>query len=221
MFIIYIKIWIIAFASLFQTDEPTFKGGATGLNNFIASNLIYPGFSKNNCIQGTIYVAFQVNKSGVVFNSTVQKGLGVDLDNEALRLVRLTNNKWTVPSNHNTNTRLVIPVNFSLKNYNCNERSSDQINQAIALYQSRLALEKAVINYYKNKAAGKANEQDETEIILLKNELGFDDKFIAQELKMAKQKIKQGDKEGACESLYFVKYIGSTAADLLIAENCK
>ncbi|TKC00957.1 energy transducer TonB family protein [Pedobacter cryophilus] len=221
MIIIYIKIWIIAFANLLQTDDPTYKGGTTALNNFISSNLIYPSFSKNNCIQGTIYVAFQVDKNGVVFNSKVQKGLGVDLDDEALRLVRITSNKWIIPTNHNINTRLVIPVNFSLKNYNCNERSSDQINKAIALYQSRLALEKAVINYYKNKAEGKANEQNEAEIIVLKSELGFDDKFISQKLKEAKQKIKQGDKEGACESLYFVKYIGSTAADLLIAENCK
>ena len=221
MIIIYIKIWIVALASLLQTDDPTYKGGITALNNFISSNLIYPGFSKNNCIQGTIYVAFQIDKNGVVFNSQVQKGLGVDLDDEALRLVRITSNKWVIPNNHNINTRLVIPVNFSLKNYNCNERSADQINNAIALYQSRLALEKAVINYYKNKAAGKANEQNEAEIIILRSELGFDDKFIAQKLREAKQKIKQGDKEGACESLYFVKYTGSTAADLLITENCK
>jgi TonB family protein len=221
MFIIYIKIWIIAFAGLFQTNDPTFKGGTTALNNFIASNLIYPSFSKTNCIQGTIYVAFQVDKNGVVFNSKVQKGLGVDLDDEALRLIRLTSNKWIVPAKHNENTRLVIPVNFSLKNYNCNERSTDQINKAIALYQSRLALENAVINFYKNKEVGQFNAQNEAEIIVLKSELGFDDKFIALKLKEAKQRIKQDDKEGACESLYFIKHIGSTAADLLIAENCK
>lgn len=221
MIIIYIKIWIIAFSSLFQTDDPTYKGGTTALNNFISSNLIYPSFSKNNCIQGTIYVAFQVDKNGIVFNSQVQKGLGVDLDDEALRLVRVTSNNWIIPTNHNINTRLVIPVNFSLKNYNCNERSNDQIKNAITLYQSRLALERAVTNYYKNKSEGKANEQNEAEIIVLKTELGFDDKFIGQKLKEAKQKIKQGDKEGACESLYFVKYTGSNAADLLIAENCK
>ena len=221
MVIIYLKIWIIAFASLFSTDDPTFKGGNAALTDFIASKLIYPGFSKSNCIQGTIYVAFQLDKNGVVFNSKVQKGLGVDLDDEALRLVRLTSNKWNITATHNENTRLVIPVNFSLKNYNCDNRSSDEINQAIALYQSHISLQKAVLNYYQNKAEGKVNEQNEAEIISLKNDLGIDDEFIGQKLKEAKQKIKQGDKEGACESLYFIKYTGSTAADLLIAENCK
>jgi TonB family protein len=221
MVIIYLKIWIIAFASLFNTNDPTFKGGNVALTDFIASKLIYPSFSKRNCIQGTIYVAFQLDKNGVVFNSKVQKGLGVDLDDEALRLVRLTSNKWIIAAPHNENTRMVIPVNFSLKNYNCDNRTPDEINQAITIYQSHVSLQKAVLNYYQNKAEGKVNEQNEAEIISLKNDLGIDDEFIGQKLKEAKQKIKQGDKEGACESLYFIKYTGSTAADLLIAENCK
>lgn len=221
MVIIYLKIWIIVFASLFNTNDPTFKGGNVALTDFIASKLIYPSFSKRNCIQGTIYVAFQLDKNGVVFNSKVQKGLGVDLDDEALRLVRLTSNKWIITAPHNENTRMVIPVNFSLKNYNCDNRTPDEINQAITIYQSHISLQKAVLNYYQNKAEGKVNEQNEAEIISLKYDLGFDDEFIGQKLKESKQKIKQGDKEGACESLYFIKYTGSTAADLLIAENCK
>lgn len=221
MVFIYLKIWIIAFASLFNTDDPTFKGGNTALTYFISSKLIYPSFSKHNCIQGTIYVAFQLDKNGVVFNSKVQKGLGVDLDDEALRLVRLTSNKWMIKGNHNENTRLVIPVNFSLKNYHCDSRSTDEINKAISIYQSHISLEKAVLNYYQNKAEGKINEQNEAAIISLKNELGIDDQFIDQKLKEAKEKLKQGDNEGACESLYFIKYTGSTTADLLIVKNCK
>lgn len=219
--LIYIKIWLLGFAGLFHADQPQFKGGTEALNSFITSKMIYPSFSKANCIQGTIYVSFQLSKNGEVFNSRVQKGLGIDLDTEALRLIRLTSTKWEMPTNHNENLKLVLPVNFSLKNYGCNERSSDDISKAITLYQSHLALEKAVLNYYKNKADGKTNLENEAEIIQLKAELGFDDQFINSKLKEAKQKLKQGDKEGACESLYFVKYIGSSAADVMIAENCK
>ncbi len=221
MLIIFLRIWIIGLTSLFNTDDPTFKGGNTELTHFIASRLIYPSYSKRNCIQGTIYVTFQVDKNGIVFNSKVQKGLGVDLDDEALRLVKLTSENWTVPINHNENTQLVIPVSFSLKNYNCDERSSDQISKAIDIYKSRLALENVVLNYYKNKEEEKLNQQNESEIIILKSELGFDDQFINLKLKEAKQKIRQNDKEGACESLYFIKHIGSKAADEMIAENCK
>ncbi|OAQ39123.1 hypothetical protein A5893_10670 [Pedobacter psychrophilus] len=221
MIVSFIKILLIGYLSFFQADQPTFKGGADALNNFITSKTIYPGFSKNNCIQGTIYVSFQVNKNGEVFGAKVNKGLGVDLDLEALRLIRLTNNKWEVPANHNENSRLIIPVNFSLKNYGCDSRSGDEINKSIALYQARAALEKAVTNYYRNKEQGNASDKNEAEILQLKAELGFDDSFIANKLKDAKKMIKQGDKAGACESLYFIKYIGSDVANTLIAENCK
>ncbi len=217
----FINILLIGFLSFSQTDQPAFKGGTNALNNFITSKTIYPSFSKNNCIQGTIYVSFQVNKSGEVFGAKVNKGLGVDLDLEALRLIRLTNNKWEVPANHNENSRLIIPVNFSLKNYGCDSRSGDEINKSIALYQARAALEKAVTNYYRNKEQGNAGDKNEAEILQLKAELGFDDSFIANKLKEAKKMMKQGDKAGACESLYFIKYIGSGAANTLIAENCK
>jgi TonB family protein len=166
-------------------------------------------------------VAFQLDKTGNVYNSKVQKGLGIDLDQEALRLIRLTSGKWELPANYDINSQLVIPVSFSLKNYNCNDRSSDEIGKAIELYRNRLALENVVTNYYRNQYEGKINQQNEIEIINIKNDLGFDDKFINDKMREAKQKFKQGDKEGACESWYFVKYIGSNAANEMIAENCK
>jgi TonB family protein len=221
MIVSFVNILLIGFLSLFQADQPTFKGGTEALNDFITSKTIYPSFSKNNCIQGTIFVSFQLNKSGEVFGTKVNKGLGVDLDQEALRLIRLTNNKWIVPANHNENSRLIIPVNFSLKNYGCDSRSRDEINKSIELYQASAALEKAVTNYYRNKEQGNTSDKNETEILQLKAELGFDDEFIANKLKEAKKMMKQGDKAGACESLYFIKYIGSGAANALIAENCK
>ena len=145
----------------------------------------------------------------------------IDLDREALRLVRLTSGKWDLNENHDEKLQLVIPVNFVLQNYNCNQRSAEQINQAKELYRNRLALENAILSFYKNKASGKANQADEFEISRFKAELGFDNDFIAKKLREARQKLKQGDKESACEDFYFVKYLGSTLADELIAEHCK
>jgi TonB family protein len=221
MLLIFFKIWLMGISGVLAPDQPTFKGGTDALNTFISSRMIYPTFSKNNCLQGKIYVAFQLDKTGNVYNSKVQKGLGIDLDQEALRLIRLTSGKWEVPADYDINSQLVIPVSFSLKNYNCNDRSSDEIGKAVELYRNRLALENVVTNYYRNQYEGKINQQNEIEIINIKNDLGFDDKFINDKLREAKQKFKQGDKEGACESWYFVKYIGSNAADEMIAENCK
>ena len=221
MLLIFFKIWLMGINGVLAPDQPTFKGGTDALNNFIANRMIYPTFSKNNCLQGKIYVAFQLDNEGNVFNSKVQKGLGIDLDQEALRLIRLTNGKWNIPSGYDTNSQLVIPVSFTLKNYNCNDRSADQINQAIDLFRNRLALQNVVLNYYRNLYDGKMNQKNEGEILQIKSELGFDEKFISEKMREAKQKFKQGDKEGACESWYFVKYIGSNMADEMIAENCK
>jgi TonB family protein len=216
-----IKILMIAFFAMVSQDQPTFKGGNGALDFFIKNRIIYPSYAKNNCLEGTINVSFNVSKTGEVSNVTVAKGLGIDLDQEAVRIIRLTTGKWEVPVDYNVNNKLIVPINFSLKNFGCNSISKDQINQAIVNYQARVALEKVVTNYYINKEKGMVNDKDEVEILQIKYELGFDEGFINSKLREAKQKIRQGDQLGACETLFFVKYIGSNAANDLIAENCK
>jgi TonB family protein len=213
-------LMITVFALVFQ-DQPTFKGGNGALDSFIQNRMIYPNYAKNNCLEGTINVSFNVNKLGEVTNATVAKGLGIDLDQEAVRIIRLTSGNWEVPENFNENDKLIVPINFSLKNFGCNDRSIDQINQAIVNYQARVALEKVVVNYYRNKEKGTVNVENEFEILQLKSELGFDGDFINSKLKEARQKLRQGDQIGACETLFFIKYIGSAAANLMIAEHCK
>mgnify|MGYP006166687107 FL=1 len=84
-----------------------------------------------------------------------------------------------------------------------------------------MGLEQVVTNYYRNKEKGTVNDKNEFEILQIKAELGFDDNFINTKLREAKQKLRQGDQQGACETLFFIKYIGSNAANDLIAENCK
>ena len=217
----FIKIFILVQQLLFSQYQPSFKGGNSELDNFIQNKMIYPNYAKNNCLEGVVNVSFNVNKAGEVSNAKVVKGTGVDLDQEAIRIIKLTSGKWEVPLGFNLNDKLIIPIKFSLKNYGCGDISKDQISQAIANYQAKLALENAVINYYKNKEKGLVNEQNEAEILQIKAELGFDDSFINAKLREAKQKLKQGDQIGACETLYFVKYIGSNAADKMIAETCK
>jgi TonB family protein len=217
----FIKIFILVQQLFLSQDQPTFKGGNSELDYFIQNKMIYPNYAKNNCLEGVVNVSFNVNSVGEVSNAKVVKGTGVDLDQEAIRIIRLTSGKWVVPANFNLNDRLIIPIKFSLKNFGCSNISKDQINLAIANYQANVALQNVVINYYQNKEKGLVNEQNEAEILQIKSELGFDDNFINAKLREAKQKLKQGDRISACETLYFVKYIGSNAADKMIAETCK
>lgn len=208
-------------SSLFVDDQPVFKGGPNKLTVFIYNNLIYPEYSRDNCIQGTIQVSFKLNQQGKIYHSEIVKGFGIDLDQEALRIVRLTSGKWTMPVNHDTTTSMVLPINFSLKNYKCEEQSKDEINAAINAYNSREGLKKVVFNYYDLKAKGKNNPTDESAIEDIKLQLGFDQKFIERLLRQAQQKLKQGDKQGACEDFQTIRLLGSDISTQFIEQYCK
>lgn len=216
--------WIVIglqFLFSLTAEDPEFKGGKRALFSFLANNQIYPAYSKDNCIQGTIAVSFKLNRAGKVYDSEVKEGFGVDLDQEALRLVRLTSGKWKVPASHDTSVALVLPVNFSLREFDCERLPQEEVKKAIAAYKSRLSLTEAITNYYENKAAGKPDAEEEITIIQLKGQLGYDEKYIDRTLKAAVRKLKQGDEESACEDFKFIKNLGSSKADKLIRQNCK
>ncbi len=220
---------LVSFSTLFAPSEkfigadeqPTFKGGQKSLTSFIDNHLIYPEFSKDNCLQGTVQVSFKLNKQGRIYESKIQKGFGVDLDMEALRVVRLTSGKWIMPANHDTLVSLVLPVNFTLRDFKCDQRSKDEINAAINAYRARLGLNSAIFNFYDKKAQGSYDQADEPRIIALKIQLGYDDKYIDRLFKQAQRKFKQGDKEGACEDYQTVRRLGSEMSATMIAQNCK
>ncbi|MHB1176835.1 MAG: TonB family protein [Daejeonella sp.] len=213
--------FLIQFFGYVAEEQPIFKGGQKSLVSFIANNLIYPEFSRENCLQGTIQISFKLNSQGKIYDSQVHKGFGIDLDMEALRVVRLTSGKWIVPANHDTLTSLVLPVSFTLRDFKCEQRSKDEINAAINAYHARLGLTTAIFNFYDKKFEGSYDPADETRIVSLKLQLGYDEKFIDRLLKQAQRKLKQEDKEGACEDLQTIRRLGSDKSEALMAHNCQ
>lgn len=216
-----LTIWMVLVGAWYQDEIPIFRGGQRALEAFIEEKIVYPGYSKQNCIQGTIEVAFKLTSEGRVVNTQVQKGLGIDLDDEALRIVRLTSGNWVVPKGFDTTNVMVIPISFSLTDYNCGNRTAKEIREAINNYKAQEELTGAITNFYAKKESGSYNAGDEQKIEQLKEQLGYDDEYIDQVIKQAEQKIKQGDKEGACEDLQFIKKIGSNRADKLIEATCR
>jgi TonB family protein len=198
--------------------QPVLKGG---LESFINSNIIYPAYSYQNCVQGNIRVSFKINKQGEVYSSKVSKGLGIDLDKEALRLIRMTSGKWSVPDDYDTTYVLIAPVNFKLNSDDCNRVSQMDMNRAIAVYKANEGLTEAIQNFYRNKAAGKYDASEEPRITALKKELGYDDEFLQEKIKEGEKKLKQKDRQGACEDFLFVKYLGSALADELLEKYCR
>lgn len=215
-----VSIWIGLLSSLKAEGVPEFKGGTRNLSSFITNNLIYPEYAKQNCLQGTIQISFRLTKSGKIFQSNIQKGFGVDLDLEALRVIRLTSGRWNVPASFDTTQSIVIPVNFILKEYDCNQRSAEDIQVAIAAFKARQDLTQAVINFYAKKESGAYSSDDELTISNLKQQLGYDEKYFDRMVKQGQQKLKQGDKQGACEDFNMVKNLGSDKASKLLSQNC-
>lgn len=217
---ILLSFLFLLLTSFMPGEDPSFKGGSQGLRNFINENLIYPHYSRDNCIQGTIEVNFRLGPTGSVRYARVSRGFGIDLDDEALRLIRLTSGNWRIPADYDTTSTITVPINFSLSNLNC-WRSDSEIRAAIEAYKAERSLSDAVITYYENKDKGGYDKAAEKKIAQLKDQLGYNDEYIGRIIDQAKEKIKRGDKTGACQDLQFVKKIGSDRADKLIKENCE
>lgn len=92
-------------------SEPEFPGGLDCLKYYLHKNLEYPN---NMCIQGKIYISFDINPEGVISHVFVIKGLGVEIDTLAIRLIEKMPN-W-IPAkcdNEYVAFRMILPVSFN------------------------------------------------------------------------------------------------------------
>ena len=213
-----VLIVFFLFVTSFAVAQPQIKGG---LEAFIKANLIYPPYSLQNCLEGKVTIAFKLTNKGEVFHSAIQSGIGTDLDDEALRLIRRSSGKWIMPAGYDTTSVVVVPVNFKLEGYNCANKSKAEIQRAIAAYQASEGLTNAILNFYKNKETGKYKKEEEARFVQLKEELGYDKAYMEDRIAAGRKKLKQNDKQGACEDFLFVKHMGFDLADQLIAQYCK
>lgn len=197
--------------------QPVFRGE---LESFVLKNQVYPLYSLQNCIEGSVSVGFKLNHKGEVYFSQVRSGIGTDLDDEALRLIRMSSGRWTVPQDHDSTVVIIMPIIFKLSGYDCAGKNKAEIQEAIRTYKSNAGLTDAVLNFYKNKASGKYTREEEQKIVALKKSLGYDEIYLNNRITEGKKKLKQKDRQGACEDFTFVKYMGSDLADELLARYC-
>lgn len=67
---------------------PEFPGGKRELISFIKKNLRYPSISNQYKIGGKVILEFKVDKLGFVQNIIVKTGVNVEIDNEAIRIIK-------------------------------------------------------------------------------------------------------------------------------------
>jgi protein TonB len=97
-------------------EEPAFAGNPDSLLYFISDNTHYPQAAIDKNVSGTVYVSFVILENGDVSNVKVFKGIGSGCDEEAVRIIKLTNGRW-LPGKQNGRAVKVfynLPVRFSL-----------------------------------------------------------------------------------------------------------
>jgi len=97
-------------------EPPRFPGGNDAMLRFLAENIHYPQPSRQEAIQGTVYLTFVINTDGSVDNARVLRGVHWSLDEEALRVIRAMP-EW-IPGKQRgkpVNVQFTMPIRFALE----------------------------------------------------------------------------------------------------------
>ena len=95
---------------------PIFEGGDAALLKYLRENLKYPDNTKDRGVQGRLVIGFIVEKDGSLTDVKVLRHVDIDLDAEALRVVKGMP-KW-IPGCQDeqlVRVRYNVPVSFRLK----------------------------------------------------------------------------------------------------------
>lgn len=105
----------VKFVTMTPDDQPTYPGGDEARIKFLMENIKYPETAKKDTIQGKVFVTFMVQKDGSITNVKVTRGVRKDLDEEAIRVVKLMP-KWN-PGKLKGEviiTTMNLPISFKL-----------------------------------------------------------------------------------------------------------
>jgi protein TonB len=94
---------------------PEPDGGAAGWTKFLERNLRYPTMATDAGKSGKVWVSFIVEKDGQISNVLVDRGAGYGMDEEALRVLKLSK-KWKpgMQSGQPVRVKYTLPLNFVL-----------------------------------------------------------------------------------------------------------
>lgn len=95
---------------------PEYPGGMVECMRFIQSHIRYPEIARQRKIQGEVRVQFIVNTDGRISDITLVKSLDSQLDNLAMRVVRMMP-RWKPGQRKGkpTKVKFTMPVTFILK----------------------------------------------------------------------------------------------------------
>ena len=95
---------------------PEYPYGADSLLNYLSNEIVYPKKAQKKGVEGRVYVQFIVNRDGSISDAKVLRGIGVECDEEALRVINSMPN-W-IPGENNGKkvaVKYTLPIKFVLK----------------------------------------------------------------------------------------------------------
>lgn len=95
---------------------PQFPGGIEEMYKYIAQNLKYPVVDQEMGIEGRVTIQFVVSKTGDISDIQLKKGVSVNCDKEAVRVIK-SMPKWIpgMQNGHKVAVYFTIPIVFKLK----------------------------------------------------------------------------------------------------------
>lgn len=101
-------------------EAPTYAKGVDRLYSFIKAKSHYTDEAKKANISGTVHLTFIVETDGKLTDIAVTEGLGYGLDEEAIRVIKLTSSLWIPAREYGVpvRRRFDMPVNFGLNTLN-------------------------------------------------------------------------------------------------------
>jgi TonB family protein len=97
-------------------EYPLFIGGDSALYKYLANNINYPTFEKENNIEGTVFVEFYIDSRGKVKNPKILQSVSPSIDSAALKAIE-NSPDWTPGRNDGKDTTvgIILPIKFKLK----------------------------------------------------------------------------------------------------------
>lgn len=93
----------------------TFPGGEQAVSAYLSENLQYPMTARENFIEGTVTVAFNIAKDGSISNITILKGLGYGCNEEVIRVIEsMPNWKPAVRNGETVDASARLKIKFEL-----------------------------------------------------------------------------------------------------------
>ncbi len=100
---------------IIASTMPKFPGGTNVLRTFIARNVNYPAQARETGIQGTVYLRFEVTKTGKIGKVEILKSIDPLLDKEAIRVIKkLPKFKPGINNGKKVNVWFSMPISFRL-----------------------------------------------------------------------------------------------------------